>query len=1072
MSSAITCISAIAQWNEGVRSAYFAAVICAFLRCISNSKAETAIFAAVSSGHDLIKGLAKLQKQAVASAEGGPEEKTAFVKSLCEAVLQLVKLCQKVSSILSINEKSRKKASSSSNPNAADASILNALLSVASACCSLQSPSFLHVSDHSLFLNFILPIIAQCCDPSVASKLIKDAVNSKGIVYVEVKRKHAQEIDCSASSLYHSTLAVTPRSLHVTSVLQAVDAMSSYCSSCLHLLMARVPLSNSFSVVSRLLCRHPQHPVLALKELMLSADPTAAAAALTCLQALFTRLSIPEGTLGQWLLPHLMMFMCSESPLIRAAAAAAVVPVAEAAKNVAASASFDVLGTVHVINSETCSYLRTSLTDASSAIAADAGHFIKFMHRAFSRGTCGLKDKVRARSLVDMIRALVHSTSFNQSLISVLLSCCDADESFTLALELIDACTSGHLRPEKVQLVLADALAKAKTCDALELVAASAAAASVPFLVVAGDSLNPRAFLLSPSKSNRCSLVTVLLELAASGAADLARAARNILFRCQLETCDIEHVIQPASIGAPASTPAKKKSAKAPKAASSDAVAVIAAHPSSSELRVLTVIMELLFSRRSSAHQDQNESSELSLPNGIVPPLCGLFARLLPSVLSPSQVQDGNDNDESVGDSEFVVQLVLECLGAVVAQGTALPQAPLPTVSARDILAVVHKTSSPGTRNAAVSLIAGLADVQPQHVLDCLDALLDAISSAAGATEDGWSRDVVHNCVARVVPCLLRQKVHAKAVFSVFTQRLSSIPTHRQLPLLLSLCNAAGAAMYAHGILTLILKPEVTPPSVGGSVKVTSSAGDDKRDDKSNDLALRFIQLLPVHLQVQALRTGLQQFIHKQTSDADAQQLLLTSAQLFVTSSDGARLAATIEARTLTLAARVLSSPIFERGLLQLSEEEEKELQPEFLGVFRNSMVLLRQTVVLLRTAGNNPANAAAIHRTVALAQKRCVAVVDAVQHRLTADGFVACVGALLRHSDHGVRRRALQHLSQRLSVSNVDQMTKADLELFMQLTRDVADAITQSRTATSKSGGLSMQCVFAYACVHVDLFG
>jgi hypothetical protein len=1015
---------------------------------------------AVSEGHDAIKGLAKLQKQSVASAEGGPEDKATFVKSLCETVLQL---CQGVGGTVSGNEKGRKKVSSGSSSNTSGPLLADSLLSVASACCSPQSPSLLHVNDHALFLNFVMPIIAQRCDAVAAAKLIKNAVELKGVVPVEVKRKSAQEIDCASVSLYHSTLATTPRFLHVTSVLQSVDALPSYSSSCLHLLMSRVPLSNSFSVVSRLLRRHPQHPVLALKELMLSADPSAAAAALTCLQALFTRLSIPEGTLGQWLLPHLMMFMCSESPLIRAAAAAAVSPVAEAAKDVSTSAPFALLGTVHVINSETCSYLRTSLKDASSAIAADAGHFIKFMHRAFSRGTCGLKDKVRARALVDMIRALAYSTGSNQTLISVLLSCCDADESFALARELIDASTSGHLLPEQVQLVLADAMAKARTCDALELVAMSAAAASVPFLTVSGHSLNPLAFLMSPSKSNRCSLVTVLLELAASGTADLARAARNILFRCQLETGDIEHIIQPASTGAPAPTPSKK-SAKAPKTASTDMAVVVA--PSSSELRVLTIIMELLFSRRGNAHQDQEASSELSLPNGIVPPLCSLFARLLPSILSPPRAQEEDDSSESVGDSEFVVQLVLECLGAVVALGTALPQAPFPTVSARDILSVVHKTSSPGTRNAAVSLIAGLADVQPQHVLDCLDALLEALSSAAGATEDGWSRDVVHNCVARVVPCLLRQQVHAKAVFSVFTQRLSSIPTHRQLPLLLSLCNAAGAATYAHGILTLILKPEGASVAAGGGGKVPSVAG----DDKANDLALRFIQLLPVHLQVQALRTGLQQFIHKQTSDSDAQQLLLTSAQQFVTSGDGARISATIEARTLTLAARVLSSPVFERGLLQLTEQEEKELQPEFLGVFRNSMVLLRQTVVLLRSAGNNPANAAAIHRTVALAQKRCVAVVDAVQHRLTADGFVACVGALLRHSDHGVRRRALQHLSQRLAVSNVEHMSKADLELFMQLTRDVADAIMQSRTATSKSGGLSMQCVFSL-CVLFSCF-
>jgi hypothetical protein len=53
-----------------------------------------------------------------------------------------------------------------------------------------------------------------------------------------------------------------------------------------------------------------------------------------------------------------------------------------------------------------------------------------------------------------------------------------------------------------------------------------------------------------------------------------------------------------------------------------------------------------------------------------------------------------------------------------------------------------------------------------------------------------------------------------------------------------------------------------------------------------------------------------------QTLDTDAQQLLLTNAQQLVVPSDGARLVATIGARMLTLAARVLSSPVFESGLL------------------------------------------------------------------------------------------------------------------------------------------------------------
>ena len=94
-------LSAIAHWNEGVRTAYCAGAICALLRCNSNAKAEEAICTAISSGHDIIKGLAQLQKQAVASAEGDQTAKTAFVKSLCESV---VKMCQDVNSVKAVNE--------------------------------------------------------------------------------------------------------------------------------------------------------------------------------------------------------------------------------------------------------------------------------------------------------------------------------------------------------------------------------------------------------------------------------------------------------------------------------------------------------------------------------------------------------------------------------------------------------------------------------------------------------------------------------------------------------------------------------------------------------------------------------------------------------------------------------------------------------------------------------------------------------------------------------------------------------------------------------------------------------
>ena len=82
---------------------------------------------------------------------------------------------------------------------------------------------------------------------------------------------------------------------------------------------------------------------------------------------------------GQWLLPQLTMFMCSESHLVRGAAAAVVLLAADPAKDSTALVPFALLGSVHAINSETCSYLKTILTDAQSAISVAAGHFTKFM---------------------------------------------------------------------------------------------------------------------------------------------------------------------------------------------------------------------------------------------------------------------------------------------------------------------------------------------------------------------------------------------------------------------------------------------------------------------------------------------------------------------------------------------------------------------------------------------------------------------------------------------------------------------------------------------------------------------
>ncbi|KAG2486505.1 hypothetical protein HYH03_014807 [Edaphochlamys debaryana] len=330
--------------------------------------------------------------------------------------------------------------------------------------------------------------------------------------------------------------------------------------------------------------------------------------------------------------------------------------------------------------------------------------------------------------------------------------------------------------------------------------------------LAAVSAVTPELFAaLPPTGGNVREIFAVLLTRYEGDPDEAVRAAsRSALETLPLSAELILPLLNPSAAAvatdAAASQTPKKKSKKADGAAATPAPATAAAAagappppPDAAALRSAVSALELLQWRSGIAHRE------------LLPPaLEALLRRLLPivgSIASSSATEDEPEAEEPAAAADgaaadaaatsalagYAATLALTALAGLAAPADMDGGEGRRLAEGMDLaLAVQAAREAPdaAVRNAALALLASLAQQVPEAALSHVLQVLAVVHQSAAVADDAHSRAVGATALASVVPAWVAAGRRPAALWEQVAAALPSLPPHRRLELLLGLMRA------------------------------------------------------------------------------------------------------------------------------------------------------------------------------------------------------------------------------------------------------------------------------------------
>jgi U3 small nucleolar RNA-associated protein 10 len=182
----------------------------------------------------------------------------------------------------------------------------------------------------------------------------------------------------------------------------------------------------------------------------------------------------------------------------------------------------------------------------------------------------------------------------------------------------------------------------------------------------------------------------------------------------------------------------------------------------------------------------------------------------------------------------FLQGLCLSSLLAIMKAHKANPKLKLDRSAVRADLLVdcVQKTASPQVQNAALLLIASLADTAPELVLHSVMPIFTFMGSSVLRQNDEYSAHVIKQTIAQVIPPLIaslrKQKggpvLGSAELLLSFIAAYEHVPAHRRKGLYTSLVQTLGAEDFLFAVLAMLAdKYNVTENIKAFTVDLASS---------------------------------------------------------------------------------------------------------------------------------------------------------------------------------------------------------------------------------------------------------
>ncbi|KAI8959149.1 hypothetical protein F5Y11DRAFT_334046 [Daldinia sp. FL1419] len=313
----------------------------------------------------------------------------------------------------------------------------------------------------------------------------------------------------------------------------------------------------------------------------------------------------------------------------------------------------------------------------------------------------------------------------------------------------------------------------------------------------------------------------------------------------------------------------------------------------------------------------------------------------------------------------------------------------------------IQKSSSPSVQNTALLLVARLANVAPDLVLNSVMPIFTHMGGSVLRQSDDYSAHVINQTVKEVVPPLIQSlrkgKISplagASELLLSFVTAYEHIPSHRRLGLFVSLVETLGAEEFLFALLAMLTNMYGTA-------------------DQILSFATEVFNYFPVEIQLQSLikLLGLIGDIFQPRPNL--------SAVLLGTSEQGDRDPLKIGFRQLGLVPHLLSSRKLTTQIAKLTERDDMEASK----VRELYSTLLEDLLVL--------ADSLKQHKSL---YNRCGEALSKLLNLLSIGEFIKAVETLLDRPDTVLRRKVLRAVEVRIDEeSQGDANSRAALLAFL----------------------------------------
>ncbi|KAI9591544.1 hypothetical protein BDF19DRAFT_454726 [Syncephalis fuscata] len=437
---------------------------------------------------------------------------------------------------------------------------------------------------------------------------------------------------------------------------------------------------------------------------------------------------------------------------------------------------------------------------------------------------------------------------------------------------------------------------------------------------------------------------------------------------------------------------------KRSKLVSDDTDVTGAATSSTTAIQRITVVLELIQYRDVTGDEIQ-----------LVLPLFDLLAIMLSGETSETRVV-----------LDYVNQLILSGLTRIIRQlllqstegGEAAPSLDASRIRVDLVVQCIRGTTNPQIHGQALLLLASLASVQPDLVLQNIMPVFTFMGASVLRQDDNYSFHIIQQTLEKIIPPLMatNSRQNTRGLMDIFVDAFFHIPRHRRLRLFSVLVSTLGADEHLHQVLLLLL------------IKYTDRMSKSTEDA---DTLMEFCRQVSEHSTASTQLKMLHQLVT--TLDTTPNELVDNMPEPLKKLATNKQIRQ-LKWATLEFARQLLESRPF---LNQLIESTSNSLEEYYL-TLSESLLSLVDTLLAhersLMATGQSTTSVIKYWRGIARLGND---VLNNVHRLLTLPTFMRIVSELLKHENPSIRRKSMLLFNEKVEALD-EGVEITEKELFL----------------------------------------